>query len=965
MKKRILSFIISLTFTIVFIFRIAIAAIIPDDPNNPNDGWKDPRAYRPLPVLFVHGFASGGPWETWVERERQPENKKPKLDEKLKGYFEDYYIPLDAITQKPILALPGTVEHPQTRYPYLELISFIDFSKTWRSQLIDRNSSVDTYQEGDYYVRTNERLVGALGWSDKLQVAIQQLRENYKDKNGKPQKIILVCHSMGGLATREYLTNPKYSMSNEIKEIILIGVPNLGSSFASLANGITSAQRVGWFIPGVGWLFSSGIEVFDKIVEHRGMVDIDGDAVRDMDPSERGSGFLALLNGRPQPAGVDYFAIWGNGNSLTDILVSRQLYDGEGDGVVSKDSQLGFGILTLKDSFKLENTSHGNEALAIVQKDAKPLLKFIDYTKPEVIITSPDPNASPITEIKTLSLNVKGAISKEYLPADCILKIETKREEDGEVKLRKEGKFLYPSDQWIPSGLNSIVAEFDEMIEFAKPGTYTIMVTITNPAESPSETKTTKVKVTIQNPIIYIQAPASKITERRPLIKARIYSPDKINIDLPSIQLKLDNAIVTHTVTPETGGSDITISYTSINDLSINNPDTSGVNEGKHTIVVNAKDVIGLVAQERTSTFEVFLFVPRKIVEWMRAINQRQRIVTISQTTFYNYMPGRNPYKVSLGTPDGGNTIPSIDALDSYMFLPEYIIDLRKGIEDSLSRYWNSAAEKSWTRATLYQAAMGTTGTGAGKDTWTHTSSQMSTNGIETIDLLELQKCIEKLDIPMIAMENKQGMEYYYLRKWSLYNPAYGYYGSYNDCQNATPDTKNWSGGGGASGQLAWLAYSSKDWYIGRYYWSFDTSVLSGLSVISAKLNWEGNMYKSLHKYYRDFTLNIRQTIFDAISLRIPSDWGQGTTIVASINTAIWTDFYISLIEIPISFINTSGRTQFELTSSRDEAKDEPPMPPESGEGNHEYIKAYPEKWDDSKYVPNVQLIITVAGLKN
>ncbi|MFA4889583.1 MAG: hypothetical protein WC628_08450 [Candidatus Omnitrophota bacterium] len=713
--------------------RYSFAAIIRDENNNPIS-WNDIKAkdaYRPNPILFVHGFASGGPLQTWVEREGQKESEKPKLDEKLQPYFGDYYT---GYSNDPTIL-------QDTHLPYLELISFIDFTKTWRSQLIDRNSSVDTYQTGDYYVRTGERHAGdpssiptdelSRGWADKLILEIDKLRENYKDKNGNPQKIILVCHSMGGLAAREYLTNPKYSMSNKIKEVILIGVPNLGSPFAKLADGITEAQRIGWFIPGIGWIFSAAIEGFDLMVERKGLIDIDGDAERDMDPSALGSGFLSLLNNRPQPQGVDYFAIWGNGSSLTDVLVSRQLYDGDGDGVVSKDSQLGAGVLGLKDSLEM-NASHGNEALAIANLDAKPLLKFIDYAKPEVVITAPDPNASPITEIKTLSMNIKGVVSKEFLPADCILKIEAKREEGGDIKIMKQDKFLYPSDQWAPLDSNSIVAEFDEMIEFDKPGIYTIMVTVTNPADFASDIKTTKVKVTIQKPVISVASPlpGQKITDRRPLIKVRIYSPDKINIDLSSIELKIDGTIVVHTVTPETGGSDITISYTPINDLSVNDPNTSGINEGKHTIVINAKDVIGLASQERIATFEIFTFVPRRIVELMWAVNQRQRIGSVNQAIFYNYVPGRTPYKTSLGVPDGGNTVPSIDALDSFMSLPEYITDLRKGIEDSLSLYWNKAAENSWTRSTLYQAAMGTTGTGAGKDTWTHSSSQLSANKI-------------------------------------------------------------------------------------------------------------------------------------------------------------------------------------------------------------------------------------------
>ena len=172
---------------------ISVAAIIPDDPANPDDGWKDRRAYRPNPILFLHGFASGEP-KTWRE---------PGVDEQLNAYFKSYFPLGPALTLTPPERL--------ARHPYLELISFIDFAQLPRSQLIDRNSSVDTYRVGDYYVRRGERTAGdplqgippSPGWSDKLNGAIQRLQAVYQDKHGRPLKVILVGHSMGGLAVME------------------------------------------------------------------------------------------------------------------------------------------------------------------------------------------------------------------------------------------------------------------------------------------------------------------------------------------------------------------------------------------------------------------------------------------------------------------------------------------------------------------------------------------------------------------------------------------------------------------------------------------------------------------------------------------------------------------------------------------------------------------------------------------
>ena len=126
-----------------------------------------------------------------------------------------------------------------------------------------------------------------------------------------------------------------------------------------------------------------------------------------------GSNFLNSLNGRFQAGGIDYFAIYGISHGITASLVSFSIYQGEGDTVVSKDSQLGSGKLTLRDSAEID-ASHDNEPAGSID-DPKPLLKFLDYTKPEVTITLPDSKSTTIPEVNTLSINIKGGVSKEYL----------------------------------------------------------------------------------------------------------------------------------------------------------------------------------------------------------------------------------------------------------------------------------------------------------------------------------------------------------------------------------------------------------------------------------------------------------------------------------------------------------------------------------------------------------------------
>ncbi|MFH0791584.1 MAG: hypothetical protein V2A64_08150 [Candidatus Omnitrophota bacterium] len=554
---------LAVLFFFFYLFSFAYAEII--NYGKPVDKrWKEDRAkeaYRPYPVVFSHGFGAGGPRETWVERDKQKESEKPKLDEKLEPYFRNYYYGnVVSLTQEPIKALQ------YSRFPYLELVSYIDFSKKERSQLIDRNSSIDTYKMEDYYVFNYERHPGDPGWADKLNAAVEKVRENYTDRNGSPLKINLVCHSMGGLTAREYLTKPKYGDApDKVSKVIMTGVPNLGSSLATLSRGLVTAQAVGWFVPYYGWLSSLVIGGIDAGVEMRGKIDADGDAARDMDPSILGSGFLKDLNHRPQPPNVDYFVICG----------IRQFFRSEeGDGVVTKKSQFGTEVLKLKGAVEI-NASHGTESLEISRLEAlgidragnaKPLLKFIDSTKPELKITSPAPDKT--TEIHENTINIKGTVSKEYLPADSILKIEVIRQEDGKSEAPIEGKLLYPSDLWVPSDSDSVVAEFDEPITFSQSGTYKISCQVKNPAGLSSDIKQVQVKVVSENPVITNAAPVGPIDDTKPIIYAKISSPMGNKINLSSITMSLDKTSILPVAIANKDGSDVEVYYSLTSELS-------------------------------------------------------------------------------------------------------------------------------------------------------------------------------------------------------------------------------------------------------------------------------------------------------------------------------------------------------------------------------------------------------------
>jgi triacylglycerol esterase/lipase EstA (alpha/beta hydrolase family) len=120
------------------------------------DNWQDPKAYKPNPVLFLHGFAKGKPLD-W-------DGTKAALA----TYFSKY----------------------QPLGPYLEAIDFQD-----------PNGSVDRYPSGQFNPQGNSS-----GWSDKVNDKVNELL-SYDKYGAYTNKFNFVCHSMGGLAARWYLGN--------------------------------------------------------------------------------------------------------------------------------------------------------------------------------------------------------------------------------------------------------------------------------------------------------------------------------------------------------------------------------------------------------------------------------------------------------------------------------------------------------------------------------------------------------------------------------------------------------------------------------------------------------------------------------------------------------------------------------------------------------------------------------------
>ena len=168
-------------------------------------------------------------------------------------------------------------------------------------------------------------------------------------------ELIIVAHSMGGLVSRQMLTDPDIDWIGRIKAgqaptvvaLIMVAPPNNGSEFARLRGFTELRDQLTRLAEGDGhWL--------------GGIIDGAGEAKLDLLP---GSRFLETLNARPHPAGIDMLIIAGiaspwNEREIVTLAESlqdrapesmrpvisdleemlRSMTNGLGDGLVTVDS---------------------------------------------------------------------------------------------------------------------------------------------------------------------------------------------------------------------------------------------------------------------------------------------------------------------------------------------------------------------------------------------------------------------------------------------------------------------------------------------------------------------------------------------------------------------------------------------------------------------------------------------------
>jgi len=151
-------------------------------------------------------------------------------------------------------------------------------------------------------------------------------------------KVILVCHSMGGLVARRYLADN--FTSHRVEKLILLSAPNQGSialSFNWFPMELIAVGLLGsWLASRIWPLMLTLIGLAWEAVAYLRGVLLLSPAGWSMQPNSK---FLKELNTQKLPTDIKYIAILSDTNGLPHRLVNLFLFREGGDGAVPISSQ--------------------------------------------------------------------------------------------------------------------------------------------------------------------------------------------------------------------------------------------------------------------------------------------------------------------------------------------------------------------------------------------------------------------------------------------------------------------------------------------------------------------------------------------------------------------------------------------------------------------------------------------------
>lgn len=195
-------------------------------------------------------------------------------------------------------------------------------AKVWKKFAIPERNS--------YYISFSDRFASP-------ETQVPELAKFIDEVLGKTkrEKVILICHSMGGLVARKYLAG--HPTDHQVEKLILLGTPNRGS-IGLFFNWIPAAMLLVGIIgaPLVWPLLIAFFGLIWEIISYFRGVLLLSPASWAMRPD---SEFLKSLNAQKMPVDVKYVAMLSNTKDLPHHLVNLFLFREGGDGAVPLSSQ--------------------------------------------------------------------------------------------------------------------------------------------------------------------------------------------------------------------------------------------------------------------------------------------------------------------------------------------------------------------------------------------------------------------------------------------------------------------------------------------------------------------------------------------------------------------------------------------------------------------------------------------------
>jgi pimeloyl-ACP methyl ester carboxylesterase len=181
-----------------------------------------------------------------------------------------------------------------------------------------------------FYISFSNRFADPSDQVPELEIFIKEVLEKTKQ-----EKVILVCHSMGGLVARKYLAEHK--TSHKVEKLVLFSTPNVGSiclsfNWLPLLLIILGASGFRFIWPLL--IFATGL-ILEIIFYFLGVLLL-SPAAWAMRPNSK---FLKELNSKEVPTDIKYISVLSDTKAFPYTLFNLLLFREGGDGAIPISSQ--------------------------------------------------------------------------------------------------------------------------------------------------------------------------------------------------------------------------------------------------------------------------------------------------------------------------------------------------------------------------------------------------------------------------------------------------------------------------------------------------------------------------------------------------------------------------------------------------------------------------------------------------